>query len=90
MASRQRAPAHPPKNRADVWIGLVAGGVFLAGAVALLTLVASALRSGRFDVRPEHAPASEPAWMLASQEPTLFYGVLALVTAFAAFLLVVG
>jgi hypothetical protein len=90
MASRQRVPAHFPKSRTDAVVGFGAGGIFLVGAVALLTLVASALRTGEFDVRPEHAPRSEPAWILASEDPLWFYGILALVTVFAAYLLVVS
>lgn len=90
MASRRRVPAQSPKNRTDAVIGFGAVGIFLVGAVALLTLVASALRSGTFDVRPKHAPASNPEWLLASQEPLWFYGILALVTVFAAYLLVLS
>jgi hypothetical protein len=67
-----------------------AGSVFVAGGVALFVLVVSALRSGTLDVRAEHVPASEPEWIVAAREPFWFYGILALVTIFAAYLLAHG
>jgi uncharacterized membrane protein HdeD (DUF308 family) len=74
----------------DARVFLATGGVLVAGGVALFVLVASALRSGTLDTRAEHAPVSEPEWILAAQEPFWFYGIIALVSIFAAYLLVHG
>jgi hypothetical protein len=72
----------------DARVFLATGSVLVAGGVALLVLVVAALRSGTFDARAEHAPT--PDWILAAQEPFWFYGIIALITTFAAYLLVFG
>jgi hypothetical protein len=77
-------------KRTDARLLLGIGSLFVAGAVALLSVVGVALRSGTLDARTKHAPVSKPEWLLAAQEPFWFYGIIALVTAFAAYLLVQG
>ena len=77
-------------KRKDARIFFGIGALLLAGAVALLALVVSALRSGTLDVRAEHAPRSEAEWIIAAQEPLWFYGILALLALLAAYLLVHG
>jgi hypothetical protein len=77
-------------KRSNVLLPVGVGSLFIAGAVALLGLAVSALRSGMLDVRPEHAPVSRPEWLAAAEEPFWFYGLLALIASFAACLLVVG
>ena len=63
------------------------GGVMLAGAVGLLAFVAKVLRDGYLDVRPRHAPRTEPAFLYAAEEPFWFYGLVAALTALAILLL---
>lgn len=77
-------------KRADARVLFGFGSVLFAGAVALLILVAVSLHSGRLDARPKHAPISERQWMLASQEPLWFYGILALNTALSGYLFVLS
>jgi hypothetical protein len=77
-------------KRRDARFYVVTGGLFVAGGVALLVVVVSALRSGTLDARPEHAPPSRPEWIVAAQEPFWFYGIIAMITIFAAYLLVFG
>jgi hypothetical protein len=74
----------------DARVFLATGGLFVVGAAVLLVLVAAALRSGTLDARAEHAPPTEPEWIVAAQEPFWFYGIIALLTIFAAYLLVRG
>jgi hypothetical protein len=77
------------KNR-DERILAAIGSVFVVGGVALFVVVVNALRSGTLDARREYAPPSEPEWIVAAQEPFWFYGIIALATIFAAYLLVQG
>jgi hypothetical protein len=74
----------------DARLYLATGGLFVAGGVALFFVVVNALRSGTLDARPEHAPPSRPEWIVAAQEPFWFYGIIAMITIFAAYLLVHG
>jgi hypothetical protein len=75
-------------KRADARGYVVVAIALSAGAVALLTLVASALQTGTLDSRRKHAPTSEPNWILVSQEPIWFYSILAFLSVLAAYLLV--
>ncbi len=75
-------------KRSDARVLLGIGSLLFAGAIALLTLVAAALRSGTLDARPKHALPSKPEWIVATQEPFWFYGIIALMTIFAVYLLV--
>jgi len=77
-------------KRADARVLLGIGSVLFAGAVALLLLVAFSLHSGRLDARPRHAPRPDHEWILASQEPLWFYGIIALLTAISGYLLVLS
>ena len=77
-------------KRADARMLSGLGIVLCAGGVALLALVASALRRGTLDARHKHAPRYEPEWILASKEPAWFYSILALTTILAVYLLVLS
>ena len=75
-------------STARLFIGT--GSLLVLGAVALLYRMAVTVRSGVLDVRPKHTPPSKSEWLLAAQEPFWFYGTIALLTAFAVFVLFVG
>ncbi|HLL83842.1 MAG TPA: hypothetical protein VK420_14350 [Longimicrobium sp.] len=77
-------------KRADARVFRGVGALLVAGGVALLMLVVSALRSGTLDARPKHRSRADPEWIVAAQEPFWFYGIIVLIAGLAAYALVQG
>jgi hypothetical protein len=77
-------------KNADARILFSIGGVLFAGGMALLALAGVALRTGRLDMRPKHSTVPDSAWMYATQEPAWFYGIVALLTVFAVYIIVLS
>lgn len=74
----------------DARIQFGIGAVLLAGALAIVGRIWVMLLAGRLDARPKHSSQPDPNWLIASEEPLWFHGILGALTLLAVYLLVLS